>query len=244
MKSAIFLASLTAAGNAVALTAPSSIGTFTDFFGRAKLQFPDSSLHATSEDLLDGFVGEQCLSLLDDNSIRMQVAGALSRCEFREMLPDGGKEKYWPVNDNTTHSASISVFVPPQKDGVDQVNFLQIHFGSISLMRIFWLRELKQDGEVFEEPIVATIRVSGEFDEDEYLKTVLKPTRPDSFMDIETTCVDSKISITIDGETMVENVDVSAFDGLFGAYYKGGVYNIKPSDEDAVAETHVRSINW
>nr|CAD6594633.1 Alginate lyase [Paradendryphiella salina] len=230
------------ATNAMALTAVSSIDTFLPVLNEAKLQWPTSALAASSEELLGGYVGSQ-FYLQDGKYMQFQIAGSSNRCELRQMIPDGGSEIGWAVDDGTTHTATSSIVVPEQVDGVEEVTIMQIHSGEAPQLRISWIRSKSLDGVAYEDFIMSTVRIGTGDSSDNFVKTHLAD-RTAGAMSFQIDVKDSKLTITVNGNVVVNGQDLSFWDGTDSCYFKAGAYNNNPTSESATARIKFAALAW
>nr|CAD6594632.1 Alginate lyase [Paradendryphiella salina] len=221
--------------------APSTNSTLQSVLTRAKLQYPTSELSATSTELYNGFAAAH-FQLIEGRYMQLQVAGASRRSELRQM-EKFGSEEYWAVDDGETHISKGSIMVPAQEDGIEEVTIMQIHGGPAPILRISWVSSIKIDGTEYEDVIISTIRVGLGSSSDQFIKNVLTE-RYDAFLTYRIEAVDSKLSIKVDGQTKVDNVDVSFWDGDASNYFKAGAYNNHPSDSSATARVLFNSLSW
>ncbi|KAG9240473.1 alginate lyase 2 [Calycina marina] len=228
------------ASSVAAYTAPSTESKFTDVLSLAELQYPVSVVAATSDELLDGFAASY-FYLTDDLYMQFQIAGSSNRCELRQLDSDGDLSA-WDCTGSTKQVASATLAIPVQADGLEEVTIMQIHDTLESpALRISWVSSITIDGVTSEDVIISTIR-EGLDDDSDTTKTVLQA-HTTSRTEYEITAESGLVSITVDGETMLDEASISAYSSST-CYFKAGAYNNNPTDEDAVARTKFYELDW
>lgn len=240
-KAPSYLAALSLVASSVAAyTAPSTQSKFTDVLSQAKLQYPDSGIAATSNELLGGFAASY-FYLTDDLYMQFQVAGSSHRSELRQ-LDTSGDLSAWACTGSTEQVATASIAIPVQADGLEEVTIMQIHDTLESpALRISWVSSITIDGVTSEDVIIATIREGLDTDSST-VKTVLQA-HTTSRTEFQITAQNGEVTITVDGVTMLNQASISAYSDST-CYFKAGAYNNNPTDEDAVARTKFYELDW
>lgn len=223
-------------------TAPSTETKFQPILSRSKLQYPESGLSASSEMLYNGFAKWHFHLLDPEKYLRFQVAGSSRRSELREM-EDFGSEVYWAVDDSETHTATASIVIPQQEDGIEEVTVMQVHGSAAPVLRISWVDSIKINSVTYDDIIVSTIRVGLGSSSENFVKTVLG-NRSSSPIDYQITVKDSTLTIKVNGSTKVDKQDLSFWKGEDSCYFKAGAYNNHPSELSASARISFSQLSW
>nr|7NCZ_A Chain A, Alginate lyase (PL7) [Paradendryphiella salina]7NL3_A Chain A, Alginate lyase (PL7) [Paradendryphiella salina]7NM6_A Chain A, Alginate lyase (PL7) [Paradendryphiella salina]7NPP_A Chain A, Alginate lyase (PL7) [Paradendryphiella salina]7NY3_A Chain A, Alginate lyase (PL7) [Paradendryphiella salina]7O6H_A Chain A, Alginate lyase (PL7) [Paradendryphiella salina] len=220
-------------------TAPSTESKFTEVLSKAKLQYPTSTTVAFADDLLDGYAASY-FYLTSDLYMQFQVAGSSQRSELREM-ETSGDEAAWDCTGSTAHVASAQIAIPVQEDGIEEVTILQVHDSDVTpVLRISWVSSITIDGVTSEDVVLATIRNG--IDDSTATKTVLQA-HTTSRTEFNINVQNSKLSITVDGTTELDEADISQFDGST-CYFKAGAFNNNPTDTSANARIKMYELEW
>ncbi|KAG9246148.1 alginate lyase 2 [Calycina marina] len=239
-KAASYLFALSLVASSVAYRAPSTQRKFTKVLTSAKLQYPDSGLAATSEELLDGFATSY-FHLTRDLYMAFEVAGPSNRSELREMETDGEKTA-WDCTGSTKHVATSTMALPIQEEGIEEVTMMQIHDTLTSpALRISWVRNITIDGVNSQNVIISTIRLGLESDSATN-KTVLLPhtLRP---VDYSIMAQDGEVTVKVNGVTKLDRTSIAPYAGST-CYFKAGAYNNNPTIDEAFARNKFYRLEW
>ncbi|WP_309384198.1 DUF7594 domain-containing protein [Cerasicoccus frondis] len=196
--------------------APYDLTKFQSSVADCKLQAPGSTPPAVNQgefaDFADWFF------YLDGNDyMTFTMEGYANRCELRNLTE-------WPTNTSTAARMIAELRIPAiTSTDLEQFTFMQVHASDSvdgPLLRLNW----RDSRDGYDDHIWATLRTS--VDPKESTIYHLGP-RPDSLTDIEVKVQNSQLSIIIDGTTVLNNVDISHWNG-FSNYFKAGAYINSP----------------
>lgn len=192
--------------------APYDLSKFQATVADCKLQAPGSSPPAVQQggfaDFADWFF------FRDSNGyMNFSMEGYAQRCELRNLTE-------WPTDTTTAARMIAELRIPAiTSPDLEQFTFMQIHSSDSvdgPLLRLNW----RDERNGYTDHIWATLRTSV----DPKQSTIYHlGTRPDSLTDIEVKVQNSLLSIIIDGTTVLNNIDISHWDG-FSNYFKAGAY--------------------
>ncbi|KAG9239947.1 alginate lyase 2, partial [Calycina marina] len=239
-KATSYLCALSLVASTIAYTAPSTQSKFTDVLSQAKLQYPDSSTAATSDDLLDGFAASY-FYLTDDLYMQFQVAGDSGRSELRQM-ETSGEQTAWDCTGSTTHVATATIALPVQVSGIEEVTMMQIHDTLTSpALRISWVSSITINGVTSEDVIISTVRQGLDTDS-ATVKTVLQE-HTTSRTEFGITAKNGLVTVTVNGVTKLNKASISAYSDST-CYFKAGAYNNNPTVSSAVARNKFFQLDW
>lgn len=208
--------------------APYDLEKFRPVLDDSKLQAPTSSTMIKRGDFA-GASNEYFFLDPTGQYMTFTVEGDSKRSELRQLTGD------WDTATKTPQRliARVRVFVPEDK-GLKEFTFLQIHDttkGDKALNKPLLRITRRSDYRKMQDHLWAHIRTPKNFDQPISLANLATESidlgpRPESFFDVEVRVQNSRMIVTINGQTKVD-MDVSYWDGLDN-YYKAGVYNQDP----------------
>lgn len=216
-----------------AYTAPSTLSKFHPVLSRAKLQAPDSSTAAAN---LFGY-SSSYFHLQDGTYMQFQMKGSSKRSELRERTTSGD-EAAWSVESDRLLYAEIAL--PQPVSAMNEITFLQVHCGAAPALRVSWRKSYSQSGTTYSDCIISNLR-DGLGGDDVNKKFLAQRSAATTTYQIRVR--DSKVTISIGGQTVLSEASLSFWDN-YDCYFKAGVYINNPSSESEYARTKFRELDW
>lgn len=209
--------------------APYDLEKFRSVLDDSKLQAPKSSPTLIEQGKFAGASNEYFFLDPTGQYMTFTVEGNSCRSELRQQSGDWDTASKKPQR----MIARVKVFVPQDKQ-LESFTFLQIHDkrnGDQGLNKPLLRVTRRDQRRGIKDHLWAVVRTPKDFDKPISLSNLaskhidLGP-RPKGFFDAEVCVQNSKMIVTINGQTKVD-MDVSYWDGLAN-YFKAGVYNQDP----------------
>ena len=176
--------------------------------------------------------------LMDGDHIEFRIHGSSRRSELRERTSDDENAGWSIVDDSKTMVGSVAI--PAQAAGLEEFTFLQVHCDSGALVRLSWVDDYSNDEFACVDCTIANVRQG--LGDDDVPKFFLSD-RHDTNSMYEVTVENSMLWIWVDGVLMVNGFDVSFWDDE-PCYFKAGIYNNHPADDDAEAVVKISGLQW